>query len=177
MMLFIEWPCPDLYSPTVGLFLWGQFQFGLRCVLLSIFWCLDHFAILKLKLADIHLQKNAKHQCCDCDVKMAVFKIQTIYSNGFKTNYPDWFWNSKRWNRMYLGNTDNPGQQSVYKITGQLAPEQQSPNMAKISKSYILTPPQPQGYVMSVKCEEPINELTVQVWLLYHHPNFKYCSL
>ena len=27
---------------------------------------------------------------------------------------------------------------------------------------------------MSVKCEEPIDELTVQVWLLYHHPNFKY---
>ena len=24
---------------------------------------------------------------------------------------------------------------------------------------------------MSVKCEEPIDELTVQVWLLYHHPN------
>ena len=30
---------------------------------------------------------------------------------------------------------------------------------------------------MSVKCEEPIDELTVQVWLLYHHPNFKYCTL
>ena len=51
---------------------------------------------------------------------------------------------------------------------------QQSQNMAKISKSYILTP---QGYVMSVKCEEPIDELTVQVWLVYYHPNFKYCTL
>ena len=50
-------------------------------------------------------------------------------------------------------------------------------NMAKISKSYILTPPHPQGHVMSVKCEEPTDELTVQVWLLYHHPNFKYCTL
>ena len=50
-------------------------------------------------------------------------------------------------------------------------------SMAKISKSYILTPPHPQGHVMSVKCEEPIDELTVQVWLLYHHPNFKYCTL
>ena len=30
---------------------------------------------------------------------------------------------------------------------------------------------------MSEKCEEPIGELTVQVWLLYHHPNFKYCTL
>ena len=54
---------------------------------------------------------------------------------------------------------------------------QQSQNMAKLSKSYILTPTQPQGHVMSVKCKEPIDELTVQVWLLYHHPNFKYCTL
>ena len=54
---------------------------------------------------------------------------------------------------------------------------QQSQNMAKISKSYVLTPPHPQGHVMSVKCEEPIDELTVQVWLLYHHLNFKYCTL
>ena len=30
---------------------------------------------------------------------------------------------------------------------------------------------------MSVKCEEPIDEPTVQVWLLYDHPNFKYCAL
>ena len=30
---------------------------------------------------------------------------------------------------------------------------------------------------MSVKREEPIDELTVQVWLLYHQPNFKYCTL
>ena len=30
---------------------------------------------------------------------------------------------------------------------------------------------------MPVKCEEPIDELTVQVWLLYDHPNFKYCTL
>ena len=44
-------------------------------------------------------------------------------------------------------------------------------------KSYILTQPDPQGHVMLVKCEEPIDELTVQVWLLYNHPNFKYCTL
>ena len=49
--------------------------------------------------------------------------------------------------------------------------------MAKISKSYILTPPHSEGHVMSVKCEEPIDELTVQVWLLHYHPNFKYCTL
>ena len=30
---------------------------------------------------------------------------------------------------------------------------------------------------MSVKCEEPLDELTVLVWLLYDHPNFKYCTL
>ena len=30
---------------------------------------------------------------------------------------------------------------------------------------------------MSVKCEEPLNELTVQVWLLYHHQNFNYWTL
>ena len=54
---------------------------------------------------------------------------------------------------------------------------QQSQNMAKISKSYILTPLHPRGHVMSVKCEEPIDELIVQIWLLYHHPNFKYCTL
>ena len=46
-----------------------------------------------------------------------------------------------------------------------------------LSKSYILTTPHPQGHVISVKCEEPIDKLTVQVWLLYHHPNFKYCTL
>ena len=38
-----------------------------------------------------------------------------------------------------------------------------------LSKSYILTPPYPQGHVMSVKCEESIDEDTVQVWLLYNN--------
>ena len=47
----------------------------------------------------------------------------------------------------------------------------------KISKSQMLTPPHPQGHVISVKCEKPLDELTVQVWLLYDHPNFKYCTL
>ena len=28
-----------------------------------------------------------------------------------------------------------------------------------------------------VKCEKPLEKLTVQVWLLYDHPNFKYCTL
>ena len=47
----------------------------------------------------------------------------------------------------------------------------------KISKSQILTPPNPQGHGMSVKFEKPLDELTVQVWLLYDHPHFKYCTL
>ena len=51
---------------------------------------------------------------------------------------------------------------------------QQSHNMAKFSKSYILTPPHPQGCGISLKCEEQIDEPTAPVWLLNHHPNFKY---
>ena len=47
----------------------------------------------------------------------------------------------------------------------------------KISKSYILIPPHVQGHVMSVKCKQPLDELTVQILLLYNHPNFKYCTL
>ena len=54
---------------------------------------------------------------------------------------------------------------------------QQSQNIAKICKSYILTLPHPKGHGMSMKCEEPIDELTIQVWLLYHDPNLKYCTL
>ena len=46
-----------------------------------------------------------------------------------------------------------------------------------LSKSYILTPPHPLEHVMSVKCKQPIDELTVQVWLQYHNPNFKYFTL
>ena len=45
---------------------------------------------------------------------------------------------------------------------------QQSQNMAKISQVLHFDPAPPQGYVRSMKCEE----LTVQVWWLYHHPNF-----
>ena len=33
-------------------------------------------------------------------------------------------------------------------------------------------PAQPQGYVMSVKCEQPIDEPTVQVFLVYYNSNF-----
>ena len=54
---------------------------------------------------------------------------------------------------------------------------QQNPKYGKISKSQILTPPNPQGHGMSVKCEKPLDEPTVQVWLLYDNANFKYCTL
>ena len=46
-----------------------------------------------------------------------------------------------------------------------------------LCKSHILTTPHPKGHVMSGKCEQPLDELTVQVWLLYDKPNFKYCTL
>ena len=46
---------------------------------------------------------------------------------------------------------------------------------SKISKSLILTLHQPQGHVISVKCKQHSDKLTVIVWLLYHHPNFIYC--
>ena len=46
-----------------------------------------------------------------------------------------------------------------------------------LSKSYILTPPHPQWHVMSMKCEQPIDELTFQVRLPHHQPNLKYCML
>ena len=55
-------------------------------------------------------------------------------------------------------------------------PRQQQSKYGK-NLRVILTLPHPQGHVMSVKCEEPIDALTVQVWLLYHYPNFKYCTL
>ena len=60
---------------------------------------------------------------------------------------------------------DAPGQQ------------QQSQNIAKSLSLKFWPRPTPQGYVMSVMCEQPLDELTDQVWLLYDHPNFKYCTL
>ena len=64
---------------------------------------------------------------------------------------------------MCLWNTDAPGG-NKFKIW-------------QNSKSQILTPPHPQGHVMSMKCEQSLDELTVQVWLLYDYPNLKYCTL
>ena len=46
----------------------------------------------------------------------------------------------------------------------------------KIFMPDILTQPKLKGHLMLVKCEQPLDELTVQLWLLYHNPNFKYCT-
>ena len=42
---------------------------------------------------------------------------------------------------------------------------------------YLLTLSHHQVHVLSMNCKQPLNELTVEVWLLYHHPNSKYCTL
>ena len=52
---------------------------------------------------------------------------------------------------MCLWNTDAPGGNKI-KI------------WQNLSKSYILTSPHLQRHVMSVKCEQPLDEPTVQVW-------------
>ena len=54
----------------------------------------------------------------------------------------------------------------------------QSKNLAKsLSPTFWPPPPSLQGYMISVKCEKPLHELTlvtVHVSLLYDHQNFKY---
>ena len=47
---------------------------------------------------------------------------------------------------------------------------------SKSGKFYILTRPSP-WHVMSVNYEQPFDELTVQVWLFYDHPNFKHVQV
>ena len=46
-----------------------------------------------------------------------------------------------------------------------------------MSKSNILIPAQSKVNVMSLKCEQPLDELTIQVWLLYDHLNPKNSTL
>ena len=73
----------------------------------------------------------------------------------------------------FLSNKFHNGKQDVFVNTD--APGGNKVKLwQKISKSYILTLPDPK---MSVNCEQPLDDLTVQVWLLYDHPNFKYCTL
>ena len=51
------------------------------------------------------------------------------------------------------------------------------PTQGEVMSMKRFDPSYPQGPVMSVKCEQPLNELTVQVWLLYVYQNLKYCTL
>ena len=47
----------------------------------------------------------------------------------------------------------------------------------KMSKSNILIPAPSKVNLMSLKCEQPLDELTIQVWLLYDHLNHKNSTL
>ena len=64
---------------------------------------------------------------------------------------------------MCLWNTDAPGGNKV-----QIWQNLKVPNYDLLC---------PRGHVMSVKCEQLLYELTVQVLILYDQPNFKYCTL
>ena len=50
-----------------------------------------------------------------------------------------------------------------------------SDNKVKISQSYILTLHNPEGNLISVKCEQHLDKLTIEVWLLYPQPNLLGC--
>ena len=53
-------------------------------------------------------------------------------------------------------------------------------NKVKYGKNLLVLnfdPIHPKGHEMSVKCEQSLDELTVKVRILYHHPNLKYCTL
>ena len=56
-----------------------------------------------------------------------------------------------------------------------------NPQTADIKSGYRGREPRtthlPKKSVMSVKCEQPLDELTVQFWLLSPKSNFKYCTL
>ena len=66
---------------------------------------------------------------------------------------------------MCLWNTDAPSSNKVKLWQKSLSP------------TFWPHPTPSQGHVMSVQCEQPLDELTVQVWILYDHPNFKYYAL
>ena len=54
---------------------------------------------------------------------------------------------------------------------------QQSPNMAHITVLFFFYPAPPPGACdISEVYRQPLDELVVQVWLLYGHANFKYCT-
>ena len=55
------------------------------------------------------------------------------------------------------------------------APVATKSKYGKISKSQILTPPHPQGHVMSVKCEQPLDELCMYNCMSTQTLNFAFC--
>ena len=71
-------------------------------------------------------------------------------------------------NKFHIGNLDKCLQNK------DAPPQQQIQNMEKVLH---LDLPHPQGHVMSVSCEQPLDELTVQGWLLCHHPSYECCTL
>ena len=54
---------------------------------------------------------------------------------------------------------------------------QQSQNLTKSPSPTFWPHPNLPGHVILVKCEQPLHEFTVYVWLLYHQSNFKYYTL
>ena len=78
--------------------------------------------------------------------------------------------------QKYIPVVQGPKKKSSLKISQRFCDTRMPPvatksKSGKISKSHILTPPLPKGHVMSEKCEQPLDEHRVQVWLLYYRPS------
>ena len=115
-----------------------------------------------------HFQEYVKlrsvgHQAGTCGILRKTFKLSVFTQVMWNLTATSILLNSNvKGKNMCLWNTDAPGGNKLWQKS--LSPT-------------FWPHPTPQGHVMSVKCEQPLDELTVQVWLLYHHPNFKYCTL
>ena len=96
-----------------------------------------------------------------------------------------WFWNTSHWDQLLhileiffrhpIPNLFLKYKQDVF-VKHRWPRQQQSTYCiikAKISKSYIMTPPHPKGHMMSLKCEQPLHTITFQIWSLYVYPNFR----
>ena len=122
------------------------------------------------------LWKVLSQKGCICEIlKLNLYRVYTF--RPILSRYPTWLRcsvNVKLFATINLWELHINKTKHVFVKHG-CPRRQQSLNMA-ISQSPTFWPrPTPRG--MSVKCEEPKDELTVQVWLLYDHPNFKYCTL
>ena len=105
--------------------------------------------------------------------------LAEIDSKNLKLGYIFKPWNTsavrKSWHCLYslsmvLWHRCKCKTRSVCKT--QMPPAASNTIKAKTSKSLHL----PKRYMMSLKCEQPFDELTVQVWLLYVDANLKYCT-